>query len=143
MTARHIKTLIILSIGFSLELCFKGDERRWLRFCPSLKTFGNADTFHKPGLKMQARILHHLFRVVSTNVIKAPLWDVSARGASAFPSNTAYVQQQVSQLLSTSFPNMKPQQVEVSYFPLLLSLTPPCNWRFQTSSESFCSGGTR
>ena len=62
---------------------------------------------------MQARILHHLFRVVGMNVIKAPLWDVSAQGASAFPSNTAYVEHQVSQLLTSSFPNMQPQQVEV------------------------------
>ena len=72
-----------------------------------------ADTFHKPGLKMQAKILHHLFTVVGTDVIKAPLWDVAAQGPTAYPNNLAFVQQQVSQLLTTSFPNMRPQQVEV------------------------------
>lgn len=100
---------------------------------------GGADTFHKPGLKMQAKILHHLFVVVDTDVIKAPLWDAAAQGPAAFPSNVAYVQQQVSQLLATSFPNMRPQQVEVRR---LVSLAPrpphpsPC-------SERARSGGTR
>lgn len=73
---------------------------------------------------MQARILHHLFRVVGMNIIKGPLWDVSAQGSSAHPSNTAYVEQQVSQLLSTSFPNMQPQQVEVGS---IHQDTPSCN----------------
>jgi exportin-1 len=70
------------------------------------------DTFHKPGLKMQSKILHHLFLVVSSDVIKAPLWDVAAQGPTAFPNNSTYVNQQVSQLLTTSFPNMQPRQVE-------------------------------
>lgn len=39
-----------------------------------------ADTFHKPGFKMHARILHHLFSVASGDVVKAPLWDVAAKG---------------------------------------------------------------
>ena len=39
-----------------------------------------ADTFHKPGFKMHARILNHLFSVASGNVVKAPLWDVAAKG---------------------------------------------------------------
>ena len=73
----------------------------------------HADTFHKPGLKMHAKILHHLFKVVGSDVIKAPLWDVTAQGPTAFPNNAAFVHQRVSQLLSTSFPNMRPQQVEV------------------------------
>jgi len=29
-----------------------------------------ADTFHKPGFKMHARILHHLFLVAASDVIK-------------------------------------------------------------------------
>lgn len=40
-----------------------------------------ADTFHKPGFKMHARILHHLFEVAGSDVIKAPLWDSAAKGA--------------------------------------------------------------
>ncbi len=40
-----------------------------------------ADTFHKPGFKMHARILHHLFGVASGDVVKGPLWDIAAKGA--------------------------------------------------------------
>jgi exportin-1 len=69
------------------------------------------DTFHKPGFKMQARILHHLFGVVQGGAIKAPLWDAAALGAAAYPSNAAFVQAHVSELLATSFPNLRPQQV--------------------------------
>lgn len=69
------------------------------------------DSFHKPGFKMQARILHHLFIIVQTEAIKAPLWDVAAQGPAAFPSNAAFVQAHVADLLSTSFPNLRPQQV--------------------------------
>jgi CRM1 C terminal len=135
-----------------------------------------ADTFHKPGFKMHARILHHLFGVASSDVIKAPLWDVttkgrsncafslfsqvssglcseypsavpslqlnllnaesaahccaqqsntaaaqpprcpdfpSAAGPTAYPNNAAFVHEFVTNLLTTSFPNMRPQQVQV------------------------------
>jgi len=85
-----------------------------------------ADTFHKPGLKMQTKILHHLFLVVSSDVIKAPLWDVAAQGPTAFPNNSTYVNQQVSQLLTTSFPNMQPRQVEVIPLPPPPLHRPPC-----------------
>ena len=44
--------------------------------------------------------------------MKAPLWDVAALGAAAYPSNAAYVQQYVTNLLTTSFPNLRPQQVQ-------------------------------
>jgi hypothetical protein len=66
---------------------------------------------------MHAKILHHLFTIVNTDVIKAPLWDTAALGPSAFPNNAAFVHQHVSQLLTTSFPNLRPQQVEVHTFP--------------------------
>lgn len=68
------------------------------------------DTFHKPGFKLQARILHHLFSLVSpeATVLKAPLWDASK---GSFPSNAAFVHQHVMNLLATSFPNMTPIQI--------------------------------
>ena len=72
-----------------------------------------ADTFHKPGFKMHVKILHHLFGVVGGDVIKAPLWDVAALGPAAYPSNAVFVHHHVTQLLTTSFPNMRAQQVEV------------------------------
>jgi exportin-1 len=47
-------------------------------------------------------------------LLQAPLWDVAARGAGAFPNNTAFVHEFTTNLLTTSFPNMRPQQVQVT-----------------------------
>ena len=44
---------------------------------------------------------------------QAPLWDVAARGPTAYPNNTAFVHEFTTNLLTTSFPNMRPQQVQV------------------------------
>ena len=74
---------------------------------------------HKPGFKLHARILHHLFGVATSGVIKEPLWDTATvpGGSSAFPSNSAWLQQRLSQLLQHSFPNLRPQQIEVCSAP--------------------------
>jgi exportin-1 len=77
------------------------------------------DTFHKPGFKLQARILHHLFSIIQTDAIKAPLWDVTTLGPTAFPNNAAFVQQHTSELLSTSFPNLRPQQVQATVMGMM------------------------
>lgn len=69
------------------------------------------DSFHKPGFKMHARILHHLFTVVDSGAIKGPLWDAAAKGPSAYPTNAAFVREYLMGLLSTQFPNMTQQQV--------------------------------
>jgi hypothetical protein len=102
---------------------------------------------------MHARILHHLFGVASSDVIKAPLWDVTtkgmccfvlenfsyeavdlrapvwtllcghliaastAAGPTAYPNNAAFVHEFVTNLLTTSFPNMRPQQVQARFLP--------------------------
>lgn len=72
------------------------------------------DTFHKPGFKLHARILHHLFLIViQGDVIRAPLWDVQAKGPNAYPNNALYAREAVTELLCKSFPNMQKQQVEV------------------------------
>lgn len=71
----------------------------------------HADSFHKPGFKLHARILHHLFSVVSPTIIKAPLWDIAAKGPTAYPSNEAFVREYVANLLASSFPNLTQQQV--------------------------------
>ena len=86
--------------------------------CASRETALRADTFHKPGFKMHVKILHHLFGVVGGDVIKAPLWDVAALGPAAYPSNAVFVHHHVTQLLTTSFPNMRAQQVEVRPPPI-------------------------
>lgn len=70
---------------------------------------------HKPGFKLQARILNHLFRLASSEAIRAPLWDVNSTsgGVGAYPNNAAFVHAQLALLLQTSFPNLRPQQIEV------------------------------
>ncbi|KAK9862358.1 hypothetical protein WJX84_007629 [Apatococcus fuscideae] len=70
------------------------------------------DTVHKPGFKIQARILHHLFSIVSSGAIKAPLWDLSKQDASAYPNNVVWAREQISHLLTESFPNLRQHQVE-------------------------------
>ena len=72
-----------------------------------------ADSSQKSAFQLHTRILHHLFTIVSSGVIKAPLWDAEAKGMNAYPSNAAFVQEFVSSLLATSFPNMRPQQIHV------------------------------
>ena len=57
-----------------------------------------ADTFHKPGFKMHARILHHLFLVAASDVIKVKLVahsppKLTAASPSAHPAVMAYVLQ--------------------------------------------------
>jgi len=76
------------------------------------------DTFHKPGFVLQAHILHHLFSVVQSDVIKAPIWDDSL-GTSAYPNNVAFVQTRVSEMLATSFPNLRQQQVQAAVIGML------------------------
>ena len=85
----------------------------WRSTCSADVLCATTDSFHKPGFKMHTKILHHLFRIASEDAIKAPLWDTAALGPTAFPNNAAYLNQQVSQLLTTSFSNLRPQQVEV------------------------------
>ena len=94
-----------------------------------------ADTFHKPGFKMHVKILHHLFGVVSGDVIKAPLWDVAALGPAAYPSNAVFVHHHVTQLLTTSFPNMRAPQVEVC--------RPPLSRLFRRPVSPICCAGAR
>lgn len=69
------------------------------------------DTFHKPGFKLHTLILQHLFCLADSNVLTQPLWDVTTLGPTAFPSNAAFVCDYTIKLLSTSFPNMTPQEI--------------------------------
>lgn len=79
------------------------------------------DTFHKPGLKLQTRILHHLFGLATGSIgdINAPLWDVAVKGVTAYPNNAAFVQDYLHNLLTTSFPNMTQQQVQACVVGML------------------------
>lgn len=77
-----------------------------------------ADSFHKPGFKLHVKILHHLFTIVNSGVIKAPLWDETAKGPNAYPNNAVFVHEFVSDLLSRSFPNLRPAQLQVLLQPV-------------------------
>lgn len=66
------------------------------------------DTFHKPGFKLHALILQHMFTLAESPVLNMPLWDASE---GQFPSNSEYVSKRAQALLVTSFPNMQPAQV--------------------------------
>jgi len=68
------------------------------------------DTFHKPGFKLHALILQHLFSVVETEAISVPLWDAAALGPAAFPNNADFLKDHTVKLLSSSFPNLSAQQ---------------------------------
>lgn len=46
-------------------------------------------------------------------MLQGPIWDVAAKGPTAYPNNLAYVSEFVTTLLATSFPNLRPQQVQV------------------------------
>lgn len=71
------------------------------------------DTFHKPGFKLHARILHHLFALARPDGgLAAPLWEGGAPGAHA--SNAAYVTGAVTALLTASFPNLRPGTVDAA-----------------------------
>ena len=69
------------------------------------------DTFHKPGFKLHAQVLQQLFTVVSDGSLTQPLWDAGTPGSATFTSNADFVRQRTRQLLTTSFPNMKPADV--------------------------------
>ena len=71
------------------------------------------DIFHKPGFKLQALILQHLWNLVMSPSLTVPLWDVESLGPAAFPSNAAFVRQHTVKLLAHSFPNMHQQQIAV------------------------------
>ena len=71
------------------------------------------DGFHKPGFKLHALILQNMFTIAESDQLSAPLWDVAAQGPSAYPSNAAFVKEHVSNLLTSSFPNMGPAESQV------------------------------
>jgi len=67
------------------------------------------DTLHKPGFKLQAMILAHLFLSVESGVISAPLWpqDGSVQAA----SNPVFLRSHLLQMFSSFFPNLTQPQL--------------------------------
>jgi exportin-1 len=71
------------------------------------------DTLHKPGFKLQAIILSHLFLAVedgaSAHQITSPLWPQD--GSFAGSSNGQYVRELLFKMFTSSFPNLPAQAV--------------------------------
>eukprot|EP00741_Cyanophora_paradoxa_P007523 tig00001154_g7276.t1 len=70
------------------------------------------DTFHMPGFKLQAMLLMHLFNLVETGQVTAPLWDPAAHPGTTFANNAQFLRQYVMRLLAGAFPNLSPAQVQ-------------------------------
>ena len=62
------------------------------------------DTLHKPGFKLQATILSHLFSIVESGEVNAPLWDGTAQPPPA--NNQQFLRELLCKLFVTSFPNL-------------------------------------
>lgn len=67
------------------------------------------DTLHKPGFKLQAMILAHLFLAVESSAITSPLWPQD--GSVTATSNGQYVRELLLQMFSSSFPNLTQAQL--------------------------------
>lgn len=67
------------------------------------------DTEHKSGFKLQALILAHLFEVVVSGRVSAPLFDPST---AQFPDNATFIQDYSQTLLRNAFPHLQPAQIE-------------------------------
>jgi len=72
------------------------------------------DIFHKPGFKLHALILQHLFELTVSSCLTVPLWDVAALGPTAFANNAVFLRHHTIQLLTSSFPNMS--QIQIAAF---------------------------
>jgi hypothetical protein len=57
-----------------------------------------------------------MFFQLSSGSLTEPLWDTSALGQAAYPSNEDYVGTETVNLLSSSFPNINPVEVHTSCF---------------------------
>lgn len=114
ITSESISHLAVISIHLRAGSRVSSYGRSLLSGIIGVLWFGVSDTFHKPGFKLHARILHHLFSIVlEGSVIRAPLWDTQAKGPNAYSSNAEYARDAVTELLCNSFPNMQKPQVEV------------------------------
>lgn len=67
------------------------------------------DRFHKSGFKMHATLLQLMFHLVQQNQVTVPLFDPSTQPLGQ--TNPAYLRENISNLLITSFPNLTKSQV--------------------------------
>ncbi|KAH3766835.1 exportin 1 S-like [Pelomyxa schiedti] len=70
------------------------------------------DTFHKAGFKLQATILQNLFIAVESGKIKAPLW-TPPEATTPDMNNRSWLRAFITNLLSTAFPNLNPNELRL------------------------------
>lgn len=68
------------------------------------------DRLHKSGFKMHATLLKHIFTLVETNQVTAPLFDAATVDPGT--TNRTYLQEFVTNLLTQSFANLTSSQVQ-------------------------------
>ena len=66
------------------------------------------DGEHKSGFRYQAIILAHLFEIVETGLLQAPLYP----SESNFTDNRAFIRDFIANMLRTSFPHLQPAQID-------------------------------
>lgn len=70
------------------------------------------DSLHKPGFKLHAMLLAHLFNAVESNTITTPLWPQD--GTVQASTNGEYLRNLLLQMFTSSFPNLtQPQLTQV------------------------------
>lgn len=69
------------------------------------------DTSHTAGLTMHATILAHMFSLVETGKVSEPLFTAEA---TQHPSNQAYVQECIANLLKQAFPHLQDAQIKLT-----------------------------
>lgn len=67
------------------------------------------DRMHKSGFRMHSTILRMMFHLVQTNQVTVPLFDTATQPPGQ--TNPAFLRDHISNLLSTSFPNLTRTQV--------------------------------
>ena len=67
------------------------------------------DSLHKPGFKLHAMLLAHLFNAVESTTITTPLWPQD--GTVQASSNGEYLRNLLLQMFSSSFPNLTQPQL--------------------------------
>jgi exportin-1 len=72
------------------------------------------DRLHKSGFKQHVTLLRHMFHLVQSGAVTVPLYELEAGVADPyFGQNANYLNETVSKLLITSFPNLSRPQVKV------------------------------
>lgn len=66
------------------------------------------DGEHKSGFRYQAIILAHLFEIVETGLLQAPLYPADSK----FTDNRAYVKDYIANMLRSSYPHLQPAQID-------------------------------